>query len=145
MTTPFLSLEQMVAVCEIEQDWLFEKLLGKLNAHRHLILFADQSWDLQEYVSELGFQLSENNPDIHICNMDTRPAHSPASFLELFMAALTQRFPEVTSSMEIDTSSMDTLRLPALIAQRKNSELRSSWQIPTCYIDLKILYPFSGR
>ena len=119
MTTPFLSFEQMDAVCKIEQDWLFEKLLGKLNAHRRLILFADQSWDLQEYVSELGFQLSEKNPDIHICSMDIRPAHSPTSFLELFMAALTHRFPEVTSSMEIDTSSMDTLRLPALNAQRK--------------------------
>ncbi|MEN8229620.1 MAG: hypothetical protein ABFS38_15780 [Bacteroidota bacterium] len=41
MTTPFFSLEQMAAVYKVEQDWLFEKLLVKLNAHRHLILTAD--------------------------------------------------------------------------------------------------------
>jgi hypothetical protein len=35
------------------------------------------------------------------------------------MAALSQRFPEVTSRMEIDSSNMDTLRLPSIIAQRK--------------------------
>ena len=119
MTTTFLSLEKMASVYKIEQDWLFEKLLGKLNVHRHLILSADRGWGLQEYVSELGFQLSEKNPDIHICYMDVQPAHSSASFLGLFMAALSHRFPDVTSSMQIDSNSMDTLRLPALIAQRK--------------------------
>jgi hypothetical protein len=45
MTTTFLSLEQMASGYKIEQDWLFEKLLGKLNAHMHLILSADQGWD----------------------------------------------------------------------------------------------------
>ena len=50
MTTPFLSLEQMATVYKIEQDWLFEKLLEKLNAHRHIILTADQGWGIQEYV-----------------------------------------------------------------------------------------------
>ena len=65
MNTGFFSLEQMAAIYEVEQDWLFEKFLGKLNAHEHLILSADQGWGLQEYVRELGFQLTENNPDIH--------------------------------------------------------------------------------
>ena len=119
MTTPFLSLEQMATVYKVEQDWLFEKLLEKLNAHRHIILTADQGWGIQEYVNELGFQLAEKNPDIQICYMDMKPARSTTSFLELFAAALSQRFPEVTSPVEIDSSSMDTLRLPALIAQRK--------------------------
>jgi hypothetical protein len=43
MTTTFLSLEQLTEVYKIEQDWLFEKLLEKLNSHRHLILAADHS------------------------------------------------------------------------------------------------------
>ena len=120
MTTPFLSLEQMATVYKIEQDWLFEKLMEKLNAHRHIILTADQGWGMQEYVNELGFQLAEKNPDIQICYMDMKSAHSTTSFLELFAAALSQRFPEVTSRMDIDSSSIDTLELPTLIAQRKN-------------------------
>ena len=62
MTTPIFSLKQLDAVYKIERDWLFEKLLGKLNAHRHLILSADQGWGVQEYVSEPGFQLAEKNP-----------------------------------------------------------------------------------
>ena len=119
MTTPFFSLEQMSSVYKVEQDWLFEKLLGKLNANRHLVLTAGQGWGIQEYVSELRFQLAEKNPDIHICYMDMMPVHTSTSFLELFAAVLSQRFPEVTSRMEIDISSMNTLRLPALIAQRK--------------------------
>ncbi len=32
----------MTEVYKIEQDWLFEKLLEKLNSHRPLILTADQ-------------------------------------------------------------------------------------------------------
>ena len=119
MTTPFLSLEQLDAAYKIEQDWLFEKLLGKLNAHRHLILSAEPGWGIQEYVNELGFQLAEKNPDIHLCYMDINPAHSSTSFLEHFVAALSNRFPEVTSRMEMDSSSMDTLRLPTIIAKRK--------------------------
>ena len=93
MTTTFFSLEQMAAVYKVKQDWLFEKLLGKLNAHRHLILAADQGWGIQEYVNELGFQLAEKNPDIHICYMDMKPVHASTSFLELFAAALSHRFP----------------------------------------------------
>jgi len=118
MTTPFFSLEQLDAVFRIEHDWLFEKLLGKLNNHRHLILAADKGWGVQEYVNELGFQLKEKNPDIHICYMDLKPAHATNSFLELFTAALFQRFPEVTSLMEINSSSMDRLKLPSLIAKK---------------------------
>ena len=105
MSTPFFSLEQMAAVYKVEQDWLFEKLLEKLNAHGYLILAADQGWGIEEYVSELGFQLTEKNPDIHICYMDMKKAHASTSFLELFAAALSHRFPEVTSSMKIDSNS----------------------------------------
>jgi len=119
MTNLIFSFGQLDAVYKIEQDWLFEKLLGKLNAHRHLILAADQGWGVQEYVRELGFQLAEKNPDIHVCYIDIRPAHSTISFLELFVAALSLRFPDVTSQMKIDNSSMDTLTLTTLIAKRK--------------------------
>lgn len=118
MNTPILSLEHMVEVYKIEQDWLFEKLLWKLNSHRHLILTADQGWGIQDYVYELGFQLAEKNPDMHTCFMDIRPVHSSTSFLELFASALIHRFPQETSSMEIDKSSMDTLKLPEVLAQR---------------------------
>ena len=76
MTTPFLSLEQMSAVYKTEHDWLFEKLLWKLNEDLHLILTADQGWGIQEYVNELGFQLAEKNPDIHTCFIDIKPAIS---------------------------------------------------------------------
>jgi len=88
MTTSFFTLEQMVAVYKVEQDWLFEKLLGKLNSHRHLILAAEKDWGIQEYVKELGFQLAEKHPDIHICYLDMKPVHSSSSFMELFTATL---------------------------------------------------------
>jgi hypothetical protein len=119
MAIPFLSLDQLDAGYRIEQDWLFDKLLGKLNEHRNLVLSADRGWGVHEYVSELGFQLSEKNPDIHICYMDMNQVRSPGSFLELFAAALSQRFPEVISRMEIEGSSINPLKLPAFIAQRK--------------------------
>ena len=120
MTTSFITLEQMDVLYKIEQDWLFEKLLGKLNSHRHLILSAAQDWGLQEYVKELGFQLAEKHPDIHVCYMDMKPVNSLNSFLELLIATLSHKFPEVISRMDVDISNMDTLKLPALIAQRKN-------------------------
>ena len=123
MNTPVLSLEQMDSVSKIEQDWLFEKLLWKLNSHRHLFLTADQGWGIMEFVNELGFQLAEKNPEIHTCFMDIRPVHSSTSFLELFFSALLHRFPDETSCMEIDNSSMDTLRLPELIAKRKKIKI----------------------
>ncbi len=119
MTTTFLSLEQLTATYKTEQDWLFEKLLGKLNANRHLILTADQGWGVKEYVHELGFQLAETNRDIHTCFIDLKTAFSPTSFLELFVAALSHRFPEVTSQLMMDSRSVDILKLPALIARRK--------------------------
>ena len=123
MNTPVLSLEQMDSLSKIEQDWLFEKLLWKLNSHKHLILTADQGWGIMEFANELGFQLAEKNPEIHTCFMDIRPAHSSASFLELFFSALLHRFPDETSCMEIDKSSMDMLRLPELIAKRRKIKI----------------------
>ena len=54
MATPFLSLEQISKVYKIEQDWLFAKLLAKLN----------------------GFHLAEKNLDIHTCLIDLKPAIS---------------------------------------------------------------------
>ena len=119
MTNPFLSLEQMSAVYKTEQDWLFEKLLRKLNANRNLILSADQGWGIQEYVNELGFQLAEKNPDIHTCFIDIKPAHCSTTFLDLFVASLSHRFPEVTSRMDLESSSMDKIKLPSLIAKKK--------------------------
>ena len=110
----------MAAVYRVEQDWLFEKLMGKLNSQRHIILSADQDWGVQEYVSELGIQLAEKYPDIHICYMDMKPARSTTAFLELFSAAIFNRLPEVTSRLKIDSSSTDILGLPELIAKREN-------------------------
>lgn len=119
MTTPFFSLGQLDSVYRIERDWLFEKHLGKLNAHRHLILTAGRGWGLHDYVLELGFQLVEKHPDIHIVYMDMKPARSMTSFLELFATVLSQRFPGAGSSMELDKGSTEVLRLPALIAKRE--------------------------
>ncbi|MCP4309942.1 MAG: hypothetical protein GY790_01645 [Bacteroidetes bacterium] len=118
MTTTLLSLDHLSKMYNIEQDWLFEKLLKKLNSGSHLILAADQGWGIREYTSELGFQLAEKNPDIRICYVDMKPAHSPAAFLELFAEALSYKFPDATSRITIDSKSMDTLKLPALIAKR---------------------------
>ena len=140
----------MFAVYKVEQDWLFEKLLGKLNSHRHLILAAKQDWGLQEYVRELGFQLTEKHTDIQVCYMDMKPVYSSSSFLELFMATLSHRFPEVTSRMDIDSSKMDTLDLPTLIAKRKkiriavflaNSHLFHRFQDPFSFLRTLKLKP----
>lgn len=119
MTIPFISLGKMAGVYKTEQDWLFEKLRVKLNSNTNLILTAEQSWGIQEYVNELGFQLAEKNPVIHTCIIDIKPAHTSTAFLELFFAALSYRFPEETSNTEIESRSIDTLKLPALIAKRK--------------------------
>lgn len=123
MGTPSLSLEQMDSVYKTEHDWLFEKLLGKLKSHRHLILTADQGWGIQEYVNELGFQLAEKNADIHTCFMDVRPTHSSNAFLELYVSAIYHQFPEETSSLVLGNSSMDMLRLPENIAKRKKIKI----------------------
>ena len=47
MSDHFLSFEQMAELYTVEQDWLFEKLLDKLNSQRHLLLTADQGWVIQ--------------------------------------------------------------------------------------------------
>jgi len=108
---------------KVEHDWLFEKLLGNLNTQRHVMLAAKQGWGIQEYVRELGFQLKEKSPDIHICYVDMRPVYTTTSFLEFFSAALLQKFPEVTSRMEINKQSKDVLKLPALIAKKKKANV----------------------
>jgi hypothetical protein len=123
MTTPVLSLTQMLAEYEVEQDWLFDKLLIKLNSQRHILLSAKQGWGVQEFVRELGFQLTEKFKDIRICYIDVRPAHSQTAFLELFMDGLSNAFPEVISRAEIDSKNVDVLKLPALIARRKKIRL----------------------
>jgi len=104
---------------KIEHDWLFEKLLGKLDSLRNIILMAEQGWGIQDYASELGFHLAENNVDFQTCYMDLGPVSSTRSFLELYAAALSQRFPEVVARIRIDRSSLDTLKLPSMIARRK--------------------------
>ncbi len=140
MTTSFFTLEQMDAFYNVEQDWLFEKLLGKLNSHRNLILTAAQDWGLHEYVRELAFQLAETHRDIHICYMDMKPVHSMNSFLELLLATLTHRFPEVVSSLDIDSSSIDILELPTLISQRR--KIRIAVFLANSHLFLRFSDPF---
>ena len=123
MSTPILSLEHMDSVSSTEQDWLFEKLLWKLKSYEHIFLTADPGWGILEYANELRFQLAEKNPEIHTCFMDIRPAHSSNSFLKLLCSALLHRFPDEPSCLEINNSSMDTLRLPELIAKRKKIKI----------------------
>ena len=119
MTIPNLSLEQLEAEYQIDQDRLFDNLLWKLNNHRNVILLADQDRGVKEYVYELGFQLTEKNPDIHICYMDISPVRTSGAFLELFVTALSHSFPEVIPAMEIDNGNINILKLPALIAKRE--------------------------
>ena len=119
MNTPVLSIDQLAGMYTPEQDWLFERLLWKLNLGKHLILLSDQGWGIQEYVNELKFQLTEKHPDIQTCLIDIRSAHSSNSFMELFVSALRTKFPETTSCMEIDYHNIDMLKLPEAIA-RKN-------------------------
>ncbi len=118
MATPFISFEQFAAAYSVEHDRLFERLLGKLKAHKSILLAAKQGWGLQDYVKELGFQLEEGNPEAHICHMDMRPVYTSTSFLEFFAASLSQRFPEETSQMEMHSQSINVLQWPALIARR---------------------------
>lgn len=113
----------MARIYKIEEDWLFEKLLGKLESHRNLILTADQGWGIQEYVDELGFNLAEKNPDFHTCFINLAPAYSSSAFLEHYSSVLLHRFPEETSNMEIDNRHMDVLKLPEIIAKRNRIKL----------------------
>ncbi|MDF1575686.1 MAG: hypothetical protein P1P86_10910 [Bacteroidales bacterium] len=119
MNTPFLSFGQMSELFNVEHDWLFEKFLGKLNSHRHLILTADQHWGIQQYVEELGFQLEEKHRDIQICYIDVRLAQTSASFLDLFQTMLRQKFQEVVQVEEVPSGSVASLRLPSVIARKK--------------------------
>ena len=68
MTIPIFSLEQLDAVYKIDKDWLFDKLLVMQNAQRSAGLLADQARGVQEYVHELGFQLTKKNPDSGLKN-----------------------------------------------------------------------------
>jgi len=119
MTDHFLSFEQMAELYTVEQDWLFEKLLVKLNAQRRVLLTADQGWGIQEYVKELGFQLEEKYRDIQICYIDVRLAQTSESFLNLFHTTLSHKFPEVKSLQEVRPGSLASLKLPTVIARRK--------------------------
>ena len=119
MNDHFLSFEQMAELYTVEQDWLFEKFLMKLNTHRHLLLSADRHWGIHEYVKELGFQLEEKHRDIQICHLDVRLTHTSASFLNAFHISLSHKFPEVKSLEEVRPGSLASLKLPSIIAHRK--------------------------
>lgn len=118
MNTPLFSLEHMTEIYQPEQDWLFEKLLWKLQSQKHLVLSAVQGWGIQDYINELRFQLAEKNADMHTCLIDIRPAHSSNSFLDLFASSLMHQFPDETSGMEIDKCSMSILKIPERIARK---------------------------
>lgn len=118
MDTPILPVEQLTKLQEIEQDWLFDKLLWKLGSHKHIVLTAEKGWGILDYVNELGFQLAEKKPDMQICYVDIKPAHSPNAFLQLFASALFIKFPEECSHLELDINSIDVLSLPQFIAHK---------------------------
>jgi hypothetical protein len=139
MDTPFIRLVQMAEMYKVEHDYLFERLLWKLSTSKTLILLAERNFSLQEYVSELGFQLTEKNRDIHICHLDLKTAQNPSEFLNQFVASLSHRFPEATSKLKIDSDSIDALKLPAIIARRKR--IRVAVFINNC----QLLYRFKGR
>jgi hypothetical protein len=132
MTKPIPSLEHLGEVYQIEEDFLFENLLAKLNAHRHLILSADQGWGVKEYVNELAFQLSEKYTDIHTCFIDLQSARSSNSFLELFLAAMTQLFPAEISDLNPIYKNKNPLELPAQIAKRKG--IRMAVFLGNCHL-----------
>jgi len=119
MTDHFLSFEQMAELYTVEQDWLFEKFLVKLNTHRNLLLTADQHWGIQEYVKELGFQLEEEYQDIQICYVDVRLAQTSASFLHLFHTTLSHKFQDIKSLEKVRPDSLASLKLPSIIARNK--------------------------
>jgi hypothetical protein len=119
MTIPDFSPGKLDAEYQIEHGRLFDNILRILSINRNVILLADQTRGLKEYIHELGFQLTEKNQVIRICYMDMNPVLSAGSFLELYVTALAHQFPEVLSRMEIDACSMNTLKLPALIAKKE--------------------------
>jgi hypothetical protein len=123
MATRFLSLEHLSNEYIIEQDWLFEKHMNRLSSSKHLILMAHQGWGIQEYVKELGFQLAEKHPDIHLCYIDMKPVNSVATFLEHYTATLSQRFPEATSRIEVNNTNLGALKLPEIIAKKEKIKI----------------------
>lgn len=123
MTTPLISLEHLSCEYIYEQDWLFEKLLGRLSSLKHLAISADQGWGIQEYMKELGFQLLEKNKDIHLCFVDLKPVNSIDSFVEQYTATLGQRFPDATSRIEINKLYLGELKLPELIAKKNKIKI----------------------
>lgn len=123
MTLPFLSFEHVTRLHTVEQDWLFEKFLIKLDSHRHLLLTADQNWGIQEYVKELGFQLEEKHRDIQICYVDVRLAHNSTEFLLLFHTTLCNKFEELKSFEEVTPGSMTSLKLPSVLAHKKRTRV----------------------
>ncbi len=123
MATPFLSLEQLSNEYIIDQDWLFEKFLHRLSSFKHLVLTANQGWGIQEYAKELGFQLTEKYPDIHLCYIDLKPINSIDSFLEHYTTVLSQRFPDAISSIEINNANLGALKIPGLIAKKKKIKI----------------------
>lgn len=119
MTHPFLPFGQMTDILTFEQDWLFEKFMTKLNAHRHLILTAEQKWGIRDYVKELGFQLEEKYRDIQVCYIDVGLAQTSASFLNLFHNTLLHEFQGLEPLAEVHSIGMASLRIPSQIARKK--------------------------
>ena len=111
-------LEQISEMYKPEQDWLFEKLLWKLESCNHLVLIADQGWGIQDYISELRFQLAEKNPDLQICMVDIQSAFSSDSFLKSLASALNLQFPEEISRLDVEKSDLSILSLPGQIARK---------------------------
>lgn len=123
MDSPIYFLEYLSELYKPEQDWLFEKLLWKLQSGRNLALIADQGWGIQEYVNELRFQLNHKNPDIQTCLVDVRPAHTSSNFLDLLASSLLNRFPEQASSLEMEKGCIRILLMPGLLAQKLKTKI----------------------
>lgn len=123
MATRFLSLEQLSDEYIIEQDWLFERHLHRLSSFKHLVLTANQGWGIQEYGKELGFQLAEKYPEVHLCYINLKPINSIATFLEHYTATLFQRFPDASSRIEINDLHLGALKIPGLIAKKKKIKI----------------------
>lgn len=117
MDTTVLSLDNMSEMFNPEEDWLFEKIQWKLVSGNHLILLADQGWGIQEYISELRFQLEEKYAEMRTCLVDFRSVRSSISFLHIFASTFLNTFPKETFNMDIDSSNESILYLPERIAK----------------------------
>lgn len=139
MGTQFLSLEQMSDEYIIAQDWIFEKHLLHLNSLKNLVITADQRWGIYEYINELEFQLTEKNSDLHLCHIDMKPVNSVDSFLEHYRAALSQKFPDIISSIKISNQKLGMLKLPELIAQK--AKIKIAVFLANCHLFQRIKDP----